>query len=56
VALARLPGISRLLVAELALPEWHPRAADRTCLVFGYVVHHPDGPIVVDTGVGGAAT
>jgi N-acyl homoserine lactone hydrolase len=52
VALARLPSISRLLLADLVLPEWHPRSADGTCRVFGYVVHHPDGPIVVDTGVG----
>ncbi len=49
---ARMPRIDRLDLAELALPTWHPRAADGTCQVFGYVVHHPDGPIVVDTGVG----
>jgi N-acyl homoserine lactone hydrolase len=52
VPLARLPRISRLVLAELALPEWHPRSADGTCAVFGYVVHHPDGAVVVDTGVG----
>jgi N-acyl homoserine lactone hydrolase len=52
VALAALPRIDRLHLAELALPGWHPRAADGTCPVLGYVVHHPDGPIVVDTGVG----
>ena len=52
MALRVLPGIDRLHLAELALPAWHPRAADGVGLVLGYVVHHPDGPIVVDTGVG----
>ena len=52
MALGRPPPISRLLLAELALPEGHPRSADGSCRVLGYVVHHPDGPIVVDTGVG----
>jgi N-acyl homoserine lactone hydrolase len=49
---ARLPRIDRLFLAELSLPASHPRAADGTCPVLGYVVHHPDGPIVVDAGVG----
>jgi N-acyl homoserine lactone hydrolase len=52
VALSALPRIDRLELAELALPEWHPRAADGSCVVLGYVVHHPDGPVVFDTGVG----
>jgi len=52
VALPGLPRIDRLLLAELTLPPWHPRAADGTGVVLGYVVHHPDGPVVVDTGVG----
>jgi N-acyl homoserine lactone hydrolase len=52
VALAALPRIDRLHLAELSLPASHPRAADGPCPVLGYVVHHPDGPIVVDTGVG----
>ena len=52
MALAGLPRIDRLVLAELALPEWHPRAADGTCPVLGYVVHHPDGPVLVDAGVG----
>jgi len=47
-----VPRIDRLLLAELVLPSWHPRAADGQGLVLGYVVHHPDGPVVVDTGVG----
>ena len=52
MALRELPRIDRLPLAELALPDWHPRAADGVGLVFGYVVHHPEGPLVVDTGVG----
>ena len=52
MALPELPRIDRLHLAELALPDWHPRAADGVGQVFAYVVHHPDGPIVVDTGVG----
>jgi glyoxylase-like metal-dependent hydrolase (beta-lactamase superfamily II) len=52
VALPALPRIDRLELAELVLPDWHPRAADGSCVVLGYVVHHPDGPVVVDTGVG----
>ena len=50
--LRTLPRIDRLELAELALPEWHPRAADGSCAVLGYVVHHPDGPVLFDTGVG----
>lgn len=50
--LAALPRIDRLLLAELELPDWHPAAADGRCLVFAYLVHHPDGAILVDTGVG----
>jgi N-acyl homoserine lactone hydrolase len=52
VPLPHVPRIDRLLLAELVLPSWHPRAADGRGLVLGYVVHHPDGPVVVDTGVG----
>jgi len=52
VPLPQVPRIDRLLLAELVLPSWHPRAADGRGLVLGYVIHHPDGPVVVDTGVG----
>lgn len=44
--------IQRLLLAEVVFPEWHPRFAERTCPVFGYVVRHPDGVIMFDAGVG----
>jgi glyoxylase-like metal-dependent hydrolase (beta-lactamase superfamily II) len=44
--------IERLLLAELTLPDWHPRFADGGCQVFGYAIRHPDGVILFDTGVG----
>lgn len=43
--------IDPVLLAEVTLPEGHPRAGDR-CLVFGFVIWHRDGPVLVDTGVG----
>jgi N-acyl homoserine lactone hydrolase len=53
VALRSLPRIERLDLAVLTLPEWHPEAPNQpTAPVYGYVIDHPDGPIVVDTGVG----
>jgi N-acyl homoserine lactone hydrolase len=44
--------VERLLLAEVTFPDWHPRFAEGGCAVFGYVVRHPDGVIVFDTGVG----
>ena len=32
------------------LPDWHPRAADRTCPIQGFAVAHPDGVILFDSG------
>jgi N-acyl homoserine lactone hydrolase len=53
MALRSLPRIERLDLAVLTLPEWHPEAPNQpTAPVYGYVIGHPDGPIVVDTGVG----
>ena len=53
IALRSLPRIERLDLAVLTLPEWHPEAPNQpTAPVYGYVIDHPDGPIVVDTGVG----
>ncbi|MEN8239746.1 MAG: N-acyl homoserine lactonase family protein [Actinomycetota bacterium] len=43
--------ISPVLLSELTLPEHHPRAGE-ACVVFGFVIHHSDGPILVDSGVG----
>ena len=53
MSLRTLPRIDRLDLAVLRLPDWHPAAElGRSVPVHGFVVHHPDGPILVDTGVG----
>ncbi len=43
--------ISTLSLGSVKLPDAHPRAAEGDALIQGFVIHHPDGPIVVDTGV-----
>jgi hypothetical protein len=52
--LATLPGIHRLTLAVVeAVPEWHPEHATFTPFpVYAWLVRHPDGPILVDAGVG----
>ncbi len=51
--LTELPRIERLPLASLVLPEHHPEAAKtREAPLFAYVIHHPEGEILVDTGVG----
>jgi len=50
--LGSLPQVSRLALATVQLPNSHPRAGDGTCEVYAYVLHHPDGAVLVDTGVG----
>ena len=53
VGLAEMPPILRLDLATVELPEAHPAAhRGRTVPVYGYCILHPDGPILVDTGVG----
>ena len=53
VSLTSLPTVTRLDLATLVLPERHPEAGvSRNCAVYGYVIDHPDGAILVDTGVG----
>lgn len=48
-----MPAVARLDLAMVELPDWHPEAASTPqCPVYGYVIDHPDGAIVVDTGVG----
>ncbi len=48
-----MPSILRLDLAVVELPEAHPAARrGRTVPVYGYCILHPDGPILVDTGVG----
>ncbi len=44
-------SISPLALGSVTLPDTHPRAVEGDCLIQGFVIHHPDGPIVVDTGV-----
>lgn len=43
--------IDPILLTEVSLPAGHPRAGER-CPVFGFIVWHQDGPVLVDTGVG----
>lgn len=51
--LAEMPSILRLDLAVVELPDYHPAAhRGRTVPVYGYCILHPDGPILVDTGVG----
>jgi N-acyl homoserine lactone hydrolase len=51
--LTELPRIERLPLAYVVLPEDHPEAArTRQAPVFAYLIHHPEGVILVDTGVG----
>ena len=48
-----MPSILRLDLAVVELPATHPAAAlGRSVPVYGYCIQHPDGPILVDTGVG----
>jgi N-acyl homoserine lactone hydrolase len=51
--LSQMPRIRRLDLARIELPADHP-AADlgRSAEVYGFLIAHPDGPILVDTGVG----
>ena len=44
--------VERVLLAEVQFPDWHPRFYEGGCSVFGYVIRHPDGVILFDTGVG----
>ncbi len=43
--------VRRLHYTDVLAPPSHPRAGD-LIPVYGYVVEHPDGPILFDTGVG----
>ncbi len=49
---SRSTRVDRLLLAEVRFPDWHPRVGEGGCPVFGYVIRHPDGIILFDTGVG----
>lgn len=52
MTLARMPPIVSLDLATIELPADHPAASDRSVAVHGFLVDHPDGAILVDTGVG----
>ncbi len=52
--LSELPRIERLTLARVTMvPDWHPEH-DRfeRSPVHGWVIRHPDGVILVDTGIG----
>lgn len=44
--------VTVLDLGRVELPEWHPRHDDGWCPILAHAIHHPDGPILVDTGVG----
>ena len=54
VALSTLPQIDRLVLATITtVPEWHPQHATfEPFPVHAWLIRHPDGTILVDTGVG----
>lgn len=53
MALAVMPRITRLDLAHVVLGEDHPAAAlGRSVPVHGFLIEHPDGAVLVDTGVG----
>ena len=37
-----------LELGTVELPSWRPRAADKTCLIRGFAIRHPDGVILFD--------
>lgn len=43
--------VETLHLGTVQLPDQHPRSAEGTCTIDGFLIHHPDGPILVDTGV-----
>jgi N-acyl homoserine lactone hydrolase len=53
VALSFLPKVTPLHLAQVQLPDRHPAASSGGSVpVFGFAIEHPDGTILVDTGVG----
>lgn len=42
--------VHQLHLGHVVLPASHPRSSEGTCEIYSYVVEHPDGLIVVDTG------
>ena len=54
VPLSQLPQVDRLVLATVnSVPEWHPEHDSfEPFPVHAWVIRHPDGAILVDTGVG----
>ena len=52
--LSKLPTIDRLMLATVtSVPEWHPERETFTPFpVHAWVIRHPEGAILVDTGIG----
>lgn len=53
--LKETPLVEVIEVARVtALPDFHPEAGPNFTAfpVNAFVIHHPDGPIIVDTGIG----
>jgi N-acyl homoserine lactone hydrolase len=43
-------SVHQLHLGHVVLPDAHPRADEQTCQIYCYVIDHPDGLVVVDTG------
>jgi glyoxylase-like metal-dependent hydrolase (beta-lactamase superfamily II) len=54
VAWSKLPPIDRLMLATVtSVPEWYPELATfEPFPVHAWVIRHPDGVVLVDTGIG----
>lgn len=54
VPLSQLPQVDRLVLATVtSVPEWHPEHGTfEPFPVHAWVIRHPDGALLVDTGVG----
>ena len=52
--LSQLPHVDRLVLATVnSVPEWHPEHGTfEPFPVYAWVIRHPDGAILVDTGIG----
>lgn len=51
--LDRLPVIEQVDMGRVSrLPDWYPESVGSPFTVFGFVIHHPVGPILVDAGIG----
>lgn len=48
------PRVDRLLLAIVeGVPEWHPEHATfQQFPVYAWLIRHPDGPLLMDTGIG----